>query len=300
MSCISSPEPLGVIQTVLLRRLNDEDGQSNSSDRSSESSLPRSRRKPMNLGFSIVGGIDSPKGPMPIYVKTIFPNGIAAKSGLLHKGDEIVALNGVSFAGFTHAQALDQFKGLDKHSDVVLNIRRNWPRPTLERTSEFMRVADFERPFTERSLVPIVQRRASSAEDLRFLHWKQRRENGEVKRDKNCNNVILRTKRQLVKKVLKSPAKMAHAKLILKRKSMNQRLGIGIAIETNDLTDRVVSVRVEQIEDNSVAQSSGLEPGDRILEVDGQEVHECNREECLSLFQNARLQCTLIILPGQL
>uniref|UniRef100_A0A1I7S861 PDZ domain-containing protein n=1 Tax=Bursaphelenchus xylophilus TaxID=6326 RepID=A0A1I7S861_BURXY len=112
-------------------------------------------------------------------------------------------------------------------------------------------------------------------------------------------NVFLRTKRNLVKKILRSPAKMAHAKLVLKRRSMNERLGIGIAIETNDLTDRVVSVRVEQIEEGSVAHMAGLEAGDRILEVDGQEVHECNREECLSLFQNARLQCILIILPGQ-
>ncbi|CAD5208177.1 unnamed protein product [Bursaphelenchus xylophilus] len=152
MTCISSPEPLGVIQTVLLRR-QEEDGRSNrnpsSSDYSPEFNRPekgsdtsssrRSRRKPMNLGFSIVGGIDSPKGPMPIFVKTIYPDGIAARSGLLQKGDEIVALNGHTFSGFTHAQALNAFKGLDKSSDVVLNIRRNWPKPTLERTTESSR-----------------------------------------------------------------------------------------------------------------------------------------------------------------
>ncbi len=43
------------------------------------------------LGFSVVGGIDSPKGSMGIFIKTIFPVGQAIDQRSLKEGKKIMS-----------------------------------------------------------------------------------------------------------------------------------------------------------------------------------------------------------------
>ncbi|KAJ0182514.1 hypothetical protein K1T71_001883 [Dendrolimus kikuchii] len=77
------------------------------------------------LGFSIVGGKDSPRGDMGIFVKTIFNNGQAAES-LLKEGDEIMSVNGRGTAGLTHGEAIRLFKDV-RAGPVLIRVARRAP-----------------------------------------------------------------------------------------------------------------------------------------------------------------------------
>lgn len=81
------------------------------------------------LGFSVVGGIDSPKGSMGIFIKTIFSVGQAADEGSLKEGDEILSVNGMSVQGMSHGEAISIFKNI-KTGPVILMVTR---RDTAQR-----------------------------------------------------------------------------------------------------------------------------------------------------------------------
>ncbi|OWR44639.1 putative PDZ domain containing 3 [Danaus plexippus plexippus] len=81
-----------------------------------------------SLGFSIVGGTDSPKGQMGIFVKTVFPNGQAADKGTIYEGDEILSVNNVATRGLSHAGAISLFKKVKEGKLELTLSRRRAPR----------------------------------------------------------------------------------------------------------------------------------------------------------------------------
>lgn len=80
-------------------------------------------RGEQGLGFSIVGGIGCSQGDLPIFVKTIYPNGAASADGRLRSGDEILAVNNQSLIGLTHAEAVHVLK--ESYGLVTLTVARN-------------------------------------------------------------------------------------------------------------------------------------------------------------------------------
>lgn len=76
-----------------------------------------------SLGFTIVGGRDSPKGALGIFIKSILPNGQAIEDGRLRAGDEILAVNGHVCHDLTHQEAVKLFKSV-KTGDIALHVCR--------------------------------------------------------------------------------------------------------------------------------------------------------------------------------
>lgn len=76
------------------------------------------------LGFGIVGGSDSAKGRMGIYVKTIFPYGQACEDGRLKIGDEITCINGLAISDrMSQAEVIAVFKGI-REGPIVVKVQR--------------------------------------------------------------------------------------------------------------------------------------------------------------------------------
>ncbi|XP_043280116.1 uncharacterized protein [Venturia canescens] len=81
-----------------------------------------------SLGFSVVGGRDSPRGEMGIFVRRVFPGGQADVTKSLFQGDEILSLNGKVLRGYTHQEVIELFKAV-REGPVELDLARRHRYP---------------------------------------------------------------------------------------------------------------------------------------------------------------------------
>ncbi|KAM5282589.1 tyrosine-protein phosphatase non-receptor type 13 isoform 12-T12 [Hipposideros larvatus] len=63
-----------------------------------------------SLGISVTGGVNTSVRHGGIYVKAVIPKGAAEFDGRIHKGDRVLAVNGVSLEGATHKQAVETLR----------------------------------------------------------------------------------------------------------------------------------------------------------------------------------------------
>lgn len=103
---VGLPPSSSMVQEAIELVQSDEEGE----EMPLEAKIIELERGPEGLGFSIVGGHGSPHGDLPIYVKTVFPTGAAARDGRLKRGDQIIAVNGESLVGVAHESAVAMLK----------------------------------------------------------------------------------------------------------------------------------------------------------------------------------------------
>ncbi|GAA55481.1 ligand of Numb protein X 2 [Clonorchis sinensis] len=90
------------------------------------------KRPGESLGMSVAGGVASQRGDVPIYVTNLHPNGIAALSGRVFRGDILLAVNEVELLGLSHERAVEALKkARDSCVQVTLRLLKG-PEDCLE------------------------------------------------------------------------------------------------------------------------------------------------------------------------
>ena len=138
------PKPARKSSSVTSSSLSSSSGTEPSEPSSSYCTLPRKHRTAAtqtfftvsfekgpgkkSLGFSIVGGRDSAKGNIGIFVKTVLGEGQAADDGKLSEGDEILSVNGQTLTGLSHNEAISVFKRIRSGGVSLQVVRRPMTR----------------------------------------------------------------------------------------------------------------------------------------------------------------------------
>ncbi|KAF6132360.1 protein tyrosine phosphatase non-receptor type 13 [Phyllostomus discolor] len=73
-----------------------------------------------SLGISVTGGVNTSVRHGGIYVKAVIPKGAAELDGRIHKGDRVLAVNGVSLEGATHKQAVETLRNTGQLVHLLL------------------------------------------------------------------------------------------------------------------------------------------------------------------------------------
>ncbi|XP_071794161.1 uncharacterized protein [Asterias amurensis] len=206
------------------------------------------------LGFSIVGGEDSAKGKMGIFVKTIFPSGAAAGDNRLKEGDEILAVNADSLEGMTHKQAINKFKQIKK-GVVTLTVKSR----LIGKTSTPV----------DSPVAPPRRKRS-------------RAENGFKDAERQYSPGFIETPSPVIRE---DTSDVRLTKEIVLQKEQGVSLGIGVVCLPEPGTSNERRVYVQHLEQTSPAKKDGrLCRGSHLLEVNGENLKNVSLQKAYRVF----------------
>uniref|UniRef100_A0A452TAX4 Lin-7 homolog A, crumbs cell polarity complex component n=1 Tax=Ursus maritimus TaxID=29073 RepID=A0A452TAX4_URSMA len=99
------------------------------------------------LGFNVMGGKEQNS---PIYISRIIPGGVAERHGGLKRGDQLLAVNGVSVEGEHHEKAVELLKAA---KDSVKLVVRYTPKVLEEMEARFEKLRTARRRQQQQLLI---------------------------------------------------------------------------------------------------------------------------------------------------
>ncbi|XP_074519818.1 FERM and PDZ domain-containing protein 2 [Halichoeres trimaculatus] len=207
-----------------------------------------------SLGISISGGVNT--NLQGIYIRSLVPGGAAERDGRLRTGDRLLEVDGISFQGFTHQQAVSC---LSKTGEVVtLTVERqpvSVPRVSLSLDGSSVGSNQSIRRLRINSCSTISTPPSTNSESARIYSFVN---------DDNTQEVTL-------------------------TKSSN---GLGFSFIMCELDpptrDFGSLVRIKELFPDQPAQQSGkIQEGDVLLAINGESLKEMSYPKVLKLFKNS-------------
>ncbi|XP_053111798.1 PDZ domain-containing RING finger protein 4 isoform X2 [Hemicordylus capensis] len=251
-------------------------------------------RENSTLGFNIVGGqpnqdnqLESAEG---IYVSRILEKGPADKTDGMQINDKIIEVNGKDLSKATHEEAVEAFRNAKE--PIVVQVLRRAPLIKTHGSSQDVRLTDActQTDITFEHIMALAKLRPTTPpvpDICPFLLSDSCHSFHPVEHEFYEGHEYLSS----------LPADgdrtedFEYEEVELCRVSSQEKLGLTVCYRTDDEED--TGIYISEVDPNSIAARDGrIREGDRILQINGQDVQ--NREEAVALLSSD--ECRKIVL----